>query len=110
MMNEAMDQQVKNTNNKPGSPPRMFYFIIGKSKITKEEELQFAQVAIGICFGQIVSDMYNHEIGPKVSPKTPMKKNNPKIMRDYEELLSPDSKRNPKATHPLPKAPNKSPN
>lgn len=108
-MKEARDQQVKKTNNKPGLPPRTFYFIIGKSKITNEEEVQFAQVAIGLYFGSIVSEMYNHEIGPNVSPKTPMKKNNPKIIRDSEELLSPDSSINPKATHPLPKAANSNP-
>ena len=81
-MNEAIDQQVKKTNNRPGLPPRAFYFIIGKSRITKEDELQLAQVAIGIYFGSMVSDIYNHEIGPRVNPKTPIKKNNPKMIRD----------------------------
>ena len=108
-MNAAIDQQVKKTNNRPGLPPRTFYFIIGKRRITKEDEHQFAQVAIDIYFGSIVSDMYNHDIGPNVSPNTPMKKNNPNIIRDSEELLSPDSNRNPNATHPLPRAANSSP-
>ena len=107
---EVIEQIVKKTNSRPGLPPSTFYFMIGKSKITKEDELQLVQVATGIYFGSIVSEIYTHEIGPKVSPNIPIKKKSPKIIRDSEELLSPDSSRNPKATHPLPKAPKNSPN